>query len=224
MTENEIQLFHQLLPFHKDLNKEETKMLDKATKHIAFHTGDLIHNGENDCTGILVIESGQLRVYILSEEGKEITLYRLMPKELCILSASCILRNINFDIHIDAEKDSTLFLIHTSIYDTLKNQNSAVEKFTNELINERFSNTMWVMEQIVFMSFDKRLAIFLLDQSSLDNTNQLAITHEAIAKHLGTAREVVTRMLKYFQNEGLVNVSRGIITLLDKSKLRKLTT
>lgn len=224
MTENKTHLFHQLLPFYKDLNMEETKMLDKAAKFITFHTGDLIHNGENDCTGILVIESGQLRVYILSEEGKEITLYRLMPKELCILSASCILRNINFDIHIDAEKDSTIFLIPTSIYDTLKNQNSAVEKFTNELINERFSNTMWVMEQIVFMSFDKRLAIFLLDQSFLDNTNQLAITHEAIAKHLGTAREVVTRMLKYFQNEGLVSLSRGIIILLDKSKLRNLTT
>lgn len=224
MTENQLQLFHQLIPFYKNLSVEEIKMLDKATKYCKFDAGNCIHSGENDCIGILVIERGQLRNYILSQEGKEITLYRLMPKEICILSASCILRNINFDIYIDAEKDSSIFLISTSVYHTLKNQNSAVEKFTNELINERFSNTMWVMEQIVFMSFDKRLAIFLLDQSCLDNSNELTITHETIAKHLGTAREVVTRMLKYFQSEGLVTASRGMITLLDKTKLREFTT
>jgi CRP/FNR family transcriptional regulator len=88
----------------------------------------------------------------------------------------------------------------------------------------RFSEVMWIMEQALFMTLDKRLAIFLLEQSIIEDTEIIEITHEKIANHLGSAREVVTRMLKYFQNEGMVSLSRGAINIIDRKKLEKLTT
>lgn len=214
--------FHGLLPFFSALTPKEIEQLDTTVKKMHYTAGSSVHNGIDDCTGILVVQKGQLRNYILSEQGKEITLYRLTAGELCVLSASCILKNINFDIYIDAEKDSDIFLIPSCVYSDLKNNNMVVGNFTNELINERFSSTMWVMEQIVFMSFDKRLAIFLLDQSAIDGSNSLILTHEIIARHLGTAREVVTRMLKYFQSEGFISLSRGAVQIIDKPRLRTL--
>ena len=86
----------------------------------------------------------------------------------------------------------------------------------------RFSDVMWLVEQIMWKSFDKRLAAFLLEESNIEDSLTLRITHEVIGNHLGNPREVVTRMLKYFADEGLVALSRGTVTLTDPDKLRKL--
>ena len=97
-----------------------------------------------------------------------------------------------------------------------------VANFTNEIMATRFSEVMWLMEQIMWKSFDKRLAEFLLEECSLEETNILKITHETIAGHMGTAGEVVTRMLRYFQNEGMVRLTRGTVEVTDKIKLEQL--
>ena len=102
------------------------------------------------------------------------------------------------------------------------NESLAVSKYTNDLMATRFSEVMWLMEQIMWKSFDKRLAKFLLEESQLEDTRVLKITHEKIANHMGTAREVVTRMLRYFQNEGMVRLTRGTVELSDSKRLRKL--
>ena len=141
---------------------------------------------------------------------------------MCVLSASCILANINFAVFIEAEKDSEVYIISPYKYKEIKDHNIIVESFTNSVINQSFSDAMWIMEQILFMSFDKRLAIFLLEQSVSAKTDTLNLTHDYIAKNMGTAREVVSRMLKYFQTEGIVSLSRGTITITDKNKLKKL--
>ena len=169
-----------------------------------------------------MIKSGELRVYILSPEGREVTLYRLGSGSTCLLTASCILKNITFSVMVDAEVDSEVFLISSSAFKELKNKNIQVESFSNDIINCHFSETMWAMEQILFTSFDKRLAFFLLEQSEEKKTETLNFTHEYIAKNLGSAREVVSRMLKYFQNEGIVSLARGSIIIKDKKKLEEL--
>ena len=165
---------------------------------------------------------GQLRAYLMSDEGKEITLYRLLDGDVCFLSASCILKNISFDIYVDTEEETELYLIQASAYDALGKSNLAVQTFLQETISARFSDVMWVVEQIVFMKFDRRLAIFLLEQAALEGNDAVTLTHEQIAHHMGSAREVVSRMLKYFQNEGLVEVSRKGIRLLDRKALNAL--
>lgn len=185
--------------------------------------GTVIHRGSLDCTGMLLVRSGQLRAYILSDEGREITIYRLIEMDVCLFSASCIMRNIQFDISIEAERDTQVWVIPADFYRELMEESAAVANYTNRLMSGRFSEVMWLMEQILWKRLDQRLADFLLQESALEGETVLPITHEKIANHLGSAREVVTRMLRYFQGEGLVKLSRGCVELTDLRGLSALS-
>ncbi len=185
--------------------------------------GTVIHRGSLDCTGLLLVRSGQLRAYILSDEGREITIYRLIEMDVCLFSASCIMRNIQFDISIEAERDTQVWVIPADFYRELMEESAAVANYTNRLMSGRFSEVMWLMEQILWKRLDQRLADFLLQESVLEGETVLPITHEKIANHLGSAREVVTRMLRYFQGEGLVKLSRGCVELTDLRGLSALS-
>jgi len=185
--------------------------------------GTVIHNGGDDCTGLLLVKSGQLRAYIFSDEGREITIYRLFDRDMCLFSASCMMRSIQFDITIEAEKDTDLWIIPVEVYQNIMAESAPVANYTNELMATRFSDVMWLIEQIMWKSLDKRVAAFLLEESAIEDSDTLKITHETIASHLGSHREVITRMLKYFQNEGMVKLSRGTIELTDKPGLEELS-
>ena len=197
----------------------QQEMLTNSAVSRTVKKGTVIHSGSMDCTGLLLVQQGQLRAYILSDEGREVTLYRLFDRDICLLSASCMMRSIQFEIMIEAEKDTELWIIPTEVYKGITEESAPAANFTNEIMASRFSEVMWLMEQIMWKSFDKRLAGFLLDESALEETSALKITHEAIANHLGTAWEVVTRMLRYFQSEGMVKLSRGIVEITAREKL-----
>lgn len=205
-----------LLPSEQSLIIEKMQVLKYAK-------GVLVHSAGNDCLGMLLIKSGELRVYMVSEEGREITLYRLGEGDVCVLSASCVLSSITFDVYIDAEVDTVVFQMPSNIFSSLSEKNIYVESFGYQVSAQRFSDVMWAMQQILFMSFDKRLAVFLIDESIKNGNDTLSLTHEQVAKYMGSAREVVTRMLKYFAEEKIVSLSRGTIQILDKKKLRSLT-
>ena len=209
-------------PIWSQLTEEERTLLSSAAVKRAAPKGTLLHNGSADCVGLLVVRSGQLRAFILSDEGKEVTLYRLFERDSCLFSASCMLRNIQFDITIEAERDSELWVIPSDVFRKLMESSLPTANYTNQLMASRFSEVMWLVEQVMWKSFDRRLAAFLLEESALDGGDTLPITHERIAAHLGTAREVVTRMLRYFQSEGLVSLSRGAVELTDRRRLREL--
>lgn len=211
-------------PFWEGLSPYERRLILLQTKRYVYEKGHRIHSGLGECTGVLAVKCGQLRAYLMSDEGKEITLYRLIDGDVCFLSASCILKNISFEIYVDTECKTELYLINAAAYDSLGKTNLAVQTFLQETISARFSDVMWVVEQIVFMKFDQRLAIFLLDQAALEGSDIITLTHEQIAHHMGSAREVVSRMLKYFQNEGFVKVSRKGIHLLDRKALDALAS
>ena len=123
----------------------------------------------------------------------------------------------------EAEKVTKLWVIPSCLFKQLMEQSAPVANYVNQLMSSRFSDVMWLMEQIMWKSFDKRLAAFLLEESALEETSVLKITHETIANHLGTAREVVTRMLRYFQSEGMVKLARGTVEITDTEKLRQMT-
>lgn len=209
-------------PVWDKLTAQEQERLSRAAVERTVPAGTLLHNGSADCVGLFVIRSGQLRAFLLSEDGREITLYRLFERDVCLFSASCILRDIQFDVSIEAEKDSRFWVIPPDVYRSLMESSAPVANFTNQLMASNFSEVMWLVEQILWKRFDKRLAAFLLEESALDGGDSLNITHERIASHLGTAREVVTRMLRYFQSEGMVSLSRGTVELTDREKLRAL--
>lgn len=200
---------------------QQNRLLDSLIAR-KVEKGTVIHNGSMDCTGLLVVESGQLRAYILSDEGREITLYRLFDRDICLLSASCMIRSIRFDVTVVAEKDTRLWIIPAEVYKGVMESSAPAANFTNELMATRFTDVMWLIEQIMWKSLDKRLAAFLLEEAAIEGSNELKITHEAIANHMGSHREVITRMLRYFQGEGLVRLSRGTVAILDEERLKSL--
>lgn len=214
--------FQNIFPVWNKLNTHQKNRILGSLITRKVKKGTLIHNGNMNCTGLLLVKSGQLRAYILSDKGREITIYRLFDMDMCLFSASCMLRSIQFEITIEAEKDTELWIIPAEIYKSIMEESAPVANYTNELMATRFSDVMWLMEQIMWKSMDKRVAAFLLEEASIEGTNKLKITHETIANHLGSHREVITRMLRYFQSEEMIRLSRGTIHILDVKKLERL--
>ena len=215
--------FSEFFPIWDKLTEQQQQRIQTASEFRQVKKGTVLHNGSLDCLGLLLIRSGQLRAYILSEEGREITIYRLFERDICLFSASCVMPDIQFNIVIEAEKDTDLWIIPACLYKELMQESLAVSNYSNQLMSAHFSDLMWLVEQIMWKSFDKRLASFLLEESQLEDTDSLKITHEKIANHMGTAREVVTRMLRYFQNEGMVRLTRGTVDITDRKKLSALS-
>ena len=215
--------FAEYFPVWKQLTGQEQAMIRDSLVLRQAQKGEIIHNGNLDCAGLLVVCTGQLRVYMLSDEGREITLYRLFDRDICLFSASCVMRSIQFEVIIEAEKDSQIWFIPPHVFKRLTEQSAPMANFVNEIMATRFSEVMWLVEQIMWKSMDKRLAAFLLEESQIENSRELKLTHETIANHMGTHREVITRMLKYLQSENMVTLSRGTVTITDEDKLQTLS-
>lgn len=215
-------VYKEIFPFWENLNAEDRNFICQNSLALTYPKGTHIHDG-NECSGVIFVKSGCLRVYILSDTGKEVTLYRLYSGDMCMLSASCVLQSITFDVFIDAEENSECYVISGPAFANISERNKDIKIFALETAVSRFSDVMWVMQQILFMSMDKRLAVFLSDEISRTGSDTITLTHEQIARYMGSAREVVSRTLKYFASEGIVEVSRKGIKILDKKRLRELT-
>ena len=213
--------FAEYLPFWEKLNPSQQQRIAGVVEYRKVKKGTHIHDSSAECLGLVAVKSGQLRAYILSEDGREITISRLFEYDVSLLSASCVMPDMQFNVMIEAEKDTEFWSIPACLFKNLVDESLAISNYCRNLLSSNFSELMWLMEQIMWKSFDKRLAAFLLEEARLEGSNILHITHEKIASHLGTAREVVTRMLRYFQNEGMVKLTRGTIELVDEKKLEK---
>lgn len=214
--------FAEHFPIWDKLTPSQQQILIRHSMLRSVKKGTAIHHAFSYCAGVLLIRSGQFRAYSISDEGREITLYRLFDRDICIFTASCMMPDIQFEIIIESEKDSEFWLIPTDVYSKLMEESAPIANYTNQIMASRFSDIMWLMDQILWKSFDKRLAAFLVEESVIEGTSQLKITHEKIGNHLGTAREVVTRMLRYFQNEDMIKLTRGMIEIANIDKLRAL--
>ena len=215
--------FREYFPIWDKLTGDQQQKLSARLPLRAIPKGTVIHNGSMSCTGIILVKSGQLRTYMLSDEGREITLYRLFEGDMCLLSAPCMIRSIQFDVTVETEKDTEVWIIPPNVYQEVMEQSAPLACYTLELMATRFSEVMWLMEQVMWKSLDKRLAAFLLEESAIEDSDTLKLTHETIANHLGSPREVITRMLRYFQSEGIVRLSRGAVTITDDAALEALT-
>ena len=214
--------FEAHLPFWPHLTADQRALLVSGTSRRSFRAGENVHGRTGDCTGILLVLSGELRSYFLSEDGREVTLYRLLPGSLCILSASCVLETITFDVSIDAEVDTELLVVRADVFNRLTKENIYMDRDVHKEAVARFSDVMWTMQQVLFMKLDRRLAIFLTEEVLDRGADTLRMTHDQIARHVGSAREVITRMLKYFAAEGLVELGRGTVTVTDPDGIRAL--
>ena len=214
--------FAEYLPFWNKLTAEQKQKVENVIEFRQIKKDTHIHDSSADCLGLVAVRSGQLRAYILSEDGREITISRMAQYDVSLLSASCVMPDMQFNVMIEAEKDTEFWSIPACLFKNLVEESLAVSNYSRNLLSGNFSELMWLMEQIMWKSFDKRLAAFLLEESQLEETDTLRMTHEKIANHMGTAREVVTRMLRYFQSEGMVQLTRGTIEITDREKLETL--
>lgn len=225
MTQEKTQtdLYIRQLGFWPHLSTPEKALLNNNTRTVRYAAGAQVHQGTLDCIGVLLVKSGQLRVYSLSEDGRDVTLYRLFAGDVAILSASCVLEAVTFPVNIDAEEDTEVLRIDASTFRQLAQNNVYVRCFGYEKAAGRLSDMLWKMQQILFLSADKRLAIFLLEESEKTGSDTIHLTHEQIARYMGSAREVVSRLVKYFSQEGWVKSGRGHLTILDKEALATLS-
>lgn len=209
-------------PFWEKLTSEEQKSLCACSSLRSVAKNDFIFSRSEDCLGIFLVLEGRIRVYLQSEENREVTLFRVGRGEVCTLSASCMIRELTFDIQIEAEEKGRILTTSACCFNHLMTQNIYVENYIYRQTAEHFSDVMWAMSQLLFSSLDRRLAAFLEDERIRTGSNILHTTHEQIARELGSAREVVSRMLKQFERAGIVALSRGAVTLLSPEKLREL--
>ena len=210
------------LPFWKLLTDSEKELVQQNAVIRLYEKGTRVYSSERECQGMLFVMQGEMRTYLLSEEGREVTLFRIYPNDLCVLSASCVISQISFDTQMSAQKDTEALMIPPNIMLLLKEKNLSVRCFLYELATKRFSDVMWAMQQILFKRLDQRLALFLMQESQRLGTDTIHMTHEQIAQQISSAREAVARMLKQFSEDGLVELKRGAIRLLDQKGLKAL--
>ncbi|HHU80125.1 MAG: Crp/Fnr family transcriptional regulator [Bacilli bacterium] len=222
MTVENINILNEYLTIFPELSSRDQKQIIDGSSFHKYKKGEQIYNVTRTCNGIMIVKSGQLRTYMLSDEGKEITLYRLLPGDVCVMTSSCLFNNLDIEIHILVEKPTEVIIIPYQILDSMRKENSMVDRFLLDIISQRFSEVMWVMEQVVFSPMLKRVAECLVNHWSLADSDVVRITHGEIANDLGTAREVVTRLLDYLQNDNVIKQERGKITILDPLKLQTL--
>ena len=223
LDHEEIDFLYKVLPFFKKLDSNDLDMIAATAFRSACLSGEIILSKEKECKGLVIIKRGQLRALYELEDGREITLYRLLPGDVCILTASCVLKNIYFEIILEVEKDSEILFIPPITWRKLSEKSAAVNEFSLALISERLSEIIWVIDQMISKNMEQRIASFLLEQSILENSTVLSVTHDTIARNVGTIREAISRSLKYMENDGLLKLSRGQIQLTDMKKLQELS-
>lgn len=216
---NEIQEF---FSFWNKLNSDEQNIIAESISEKKFKKGRQINSEYSECAGIIALKKGTMRVYIISEEGREVTLYRLSEGDICVLSASCILESIAFDIHMDAESDLEILSIPSGTFRSVVEKNIYLKCYMYEEITKKFSEIMTAMQRILFTAVDKRLAVFLCEEYEKNGT-RIKMTHEQIASNIGSVREVISRLLKHLEQEGAIKTGRGVLTIEDIDILRKNT-
>jgi len=210
------------LPYWNDLTEDERDFVRRSSERRHCRKGDYLMGDKTECLGMILVLSGELRAFFLSEEGREITLFHLGAGEPCVLSASCVIEQLTFETHLQAQCETEILIVGAPIFRRLTEHNLHVRCFSFERATDSFSDVVWTFQEILFRRVDQRLARFLLDECARLGTKELRMTHEQIALRTNTAREVAARMFKRFSAEGLVSLRRGAIRIEDEEGLRAL--
>lgn len=210
--------YKDVFPFYNSLSKEGKRLIDETTIVKDYSEALTLNNLANSCIGIMYIIKGEVRCYINTLEGKEITLFRLLADDFCLFSASCMMK-LDYEVFIDIKKGTKAAIIPPNIIKKLNDTEIAFIKHTNDLVTERLSEAMWLIDQILSKRLDERIIDFLISEYQIQNTLELNITHDEIANHIGSSREVITRMLKHLQDDDLITLKRGKIIINDINKL-----
>jgi CRP/FNR family transcriptional regulator len=204
--------FLDLFSLFKRASPEAVTALLTEGSLVGFQAGTLVQIEGRKCEYLDFMLAGEKRVYKASDTGREITLYEVGPGEICILSASCILAATESPVYAQANSAVEMLRLPAESFRRLIAEYEEVRSYLFLEINRTFSAIIGLLREVVFLKLDERLADYLLEKAE---NNQLAITHQKIADDLGTAREVVSRLLKAFERQGRIVLSRNLIRLTD---------
>lgn len=216
-----IQVLQDRFEFWDILSIDEKEMIAKSTEINIYRSGEILHGSSKVCTGILYIIRGKLRGYVLSEDGRDISIERLRKGDLCVMSASCIVEALNQNFYVEAEEETEVLVVDASTLKDLSERHMEVKIFLLEIAKDKYLKAFHHMQNMIFLPVDRRLAMKLIEESDLIGSNEIFLTHEDLAKDIGSAREVVSRNLNVFQDKGIIKLYRGRIKILSSDNLKK---
>jgi len=180
---------------------------------LVVEPGTTLFNGKNDCNNFMLILEGTVRIYQTAENGREITLYRVEAGDLCILSLNSLLKNQSFSAIASTESTVKALVINSESFKIMLNKVEDFRDFVLTTITERLCDTIYLIQDTAFNHLNMRLACMLGSLFERNQGNTLKITHQELAFELGTTREVISRILKEFERQKCVELSRGKIKL-----------
>lgn len=198
------------------LSVESKKILEDGIHITKAPAGTVMFSEGSECRGYVMLLSGTVRVQKTSEDGREITLYRVEEGESCIMTTTCLISEGEYGAEGIAETDIILATVPPATFNHLLEKSSKFRNFVFAVYAKRMSMLMMLVEEVVFKKLDKRLAQMLLDRKG----DQFEVTHQDIALELGSVREVVSRQLKVFERQGLIRLGRGMIEVLNRAGLK----
>lgn len=209
-----------LFYFWDRLNHEAQTNVLAQGQYISLPADHLVCLEGDMCHHLPLVVSGSVRVYKIGENGREITLYHLDSGDSCILTASCIISQKVFPAFAITETEVEAFIIPANSLREWVRYNPIWQEYIFGLLSQRLANVIEIIEEVAFRRMDCRIATYLLNNS--DNHLNLHTTHEAIAQELGSSREVISRILKNFEKQKLLSMSRGLIELKNWSEIEKI--
>ena len=210
------------LPFWGCLTEDEARLVLDRQAVIRACAGQQLYNGSGENLGLIMVNRGVLRTYLLSACGKRMTLYRIKEGEICVIAPFHEFYGPSSPVHVEAEVDCELLQIPTDVYSFLMDSNIHVERDTHKAAIERITDVVTGLERLAFLSVEQRVASFLLDEAEINGGDAIYRTHEQIAANIGSAREVVSRSLKTMAKQDLVELFRGGVRLVDADAIREL--
>lgn len=219
LPEQLLEQLYKAMPFLKTADAALQQEFLDAGQFVTLPPGQFICMEGNACSGLPIVLRGSARVFKTGETGREITLYRLGTGESCVLTASCILNDQDFPAFAATEDKVEAFLIPSTHFRSWVDQYPAWRSYVFDLMARRLHTVITLLEEVAFRRLDVRLATYLAEKTNADAREVLHTTHEHVAFELGSSREVVSRILKEFEHEGLIRLDRGAIHILDKLKL-----
>ncbi|MGL5718156.1 MAG: Crp/Fnr family transcriptional regulator [Paraclostridium sp.] len=212
-------------PFLNELDYDSIQIIKQSLIIKDFDMDFAILNEGEQCLGFSLILKGIIRVYRISEKGKEVTLYKLSKGDTCYLSMSCMLSNKSYPAFAEVVESTKIAFIPNSIFKKYIYDTLGFQKYMVSNLFEKYTEIIKLLEEVAFDRMDSRIAKYLLVTSKeTNNSAYIYLTQEKISNDLGTSREVVSRILSDFKNKEIISSSRGKITIINKDKLESIST